>query len=101
MEEEGIVSIIEKLNIEELPSPYSEIASNFDLDTAIKMAFIFQGSQVYFQNIKNLLRDKVLECIKEEFTGFNYAELAKKYGYSERWIRILTSQYNKKGEQKC
>ncbi len=48
----------------------------------------FIGEQIYFCDLKKCLDIKKL--IIKEFNGFNYRELAHKFGYSERSIRRIT-----------
>lgn len=77
---------------ETLNGVYKEIAEEFGLDIAIKFYSSFKGLNITFP-MKFYNRNHVLQQIIEEFNGQNYKELARKYGYSDRWIRkILTGK---------
>ncbi len=87
---------IKNIDIEDLDEPYYSLAKNMGIEIAIKIAKIFQGSQIYFPKLEKACSPKRKELIKKEFNGYNFAELAKKYGYTERWIReICTDMVSK------
>lgn len=64
---------------------YQDIAENFGIDTAVKFHERYRGQQIAFP--VNLLRKSyIFECIQNEYDGSNVKELARKYGYTERWL---------------
>lgn len=77
------------IQIEELDTPYFEIAEKFGLEIAIEMEKMFRGRQVYFPFLEHICRERNKEKIVQEYNGYNVTELALKYGYSERHIRRL------------
>lgn len=93
---------IKDIGLEDLDGPYYEIALKLGIETAMKIAELFQGSQVYFPKMENSCSPKRKELIIEEFNGYNYRELAHKYGFSERWIReICSDQVQKERNKPC
>lgn len=83
---------INDLKPEELPEPYSTIATNIGAENTIKIAKLYQGTGIYFpklESILNKIRDK---NIRKEFDGANYKELAIKYGLTEKWIREIINK---------
>ena len=65
---------------------YTELVETFDNEKADRIIDVFRGELVYFPRLKSAtVRDKILR----DFTGYNYTELSRKYGYSERYIREI------------
>lgn len=67
---------------------YKEIAEECGLEVAKQIHKTFKGMNISFP-MKFYCRLKTIELIKTEYTGSNIRELAKKYGYSDRWIRMI------------
>lgn len=53
---------------------------------------------VYFPTLKRNALDKIKLLINADFNGYNYYQLAKKYGYTERHIRRILSGHGKTTE---
>jgi len=51
--------------------------------------------RVYFPTLKKSAREKIKNLIFREFNGYNYFELAKRFGYTERHIRHILKDKNK------
>jgi Mor family transcriptional regulator len=80
---------VKDIEIEDLDEPYYQIAEKMGIKVALEMAKMFQGSQVYFPKVETSCNPKRKQLIKEEFNGYNYRELAEKYGFTERWVREI------------
>lgn len=74
------------LTAEQLPEPYQTLAAQFSLDFALKFASMYQGTGAYFPKLDTLLVQERNKRIRAEFNGYNYKELAIRYGVTERWI---------------
>lgn len=74
---------------------YNELAELVGLDNMLKLYNCYKGQQV---NFPSQLYDKriIKQQILNEYNGSNSKQLAKKYGYSERWIYQIIS--NKKAD---
>lgn len=84
-----------EVTLENLQSPYYEIAMACGLDNAIKMEEIFRGQQVYFKSFQKMYANEIKEKILTDFNGYNVQELSEKYGYTPRHIRrICQKKYN-------
>ncbi len=70
---------------------YREIAEVFDEETALKFHQHFKGLQITYP-VRLFDRSYTLQQIQQEYTGSNFRELAKKYHYSERWIRKMLEE---------
>lgn len=71
----------DKLTITMIPEGiYREIAEEIGLDNFVRLTRIIGGSTCYFPKTESLLKPVRDEAIREEFNGYNHAELANKYG---------------------
>lgn len=73
----------------ELPEPYAQIAETLGIDIAIEIARMFNGECVYFPKMTTVERPLRNRKILEEFNGYNYKTLAKRYGLTEPRIRAI------------
>ncbi len=89
-----------QINLEDLDEPYYTIAKEFGLEIAFGIIELFQGSQVYFPQLERHCNNKVRELIVEEFDGYNFDYLAKKYGYTVRWVRKICQDKTEKERNK-
>lgn len=80
------------IDIKDLPEPYQLIAIKADLDTALTIAILFQGSSIYFPKLDCAIQPLRDNRIFQEFSGENYQELARKYNLSERRVRQIVHQ---------
>ncbi len=68
---------------------YPALVAAVGADKTKKIARRLSGDFVYFAELKSTCRDKIHDTIRREFDGYNYKDLAVKYGYSERHIRYI------------
>ncbi|OQB15729.1 MAG: Mor transcription activator family protein [Firmicutes bacterium ADurb.Bin193] len=85
-------AILAEVTPQELPPPYSDIARAVNMETALRLAQLYQGTHLYFPKLDEVLRTKRNERIKKEFNGYNLKELAIKYNVTDRWIRELVGE---------
>jgi Mor family transcriptional regulator len=78
---------------------YRKIAEEIGADNLLKLAALIGGSTFYFQKQKQILRPLRDKKIREEYNGYNYAELAKKYDVSERWAQQVANQKDDKEDK--
>lgn len=79
------------LQAEQLNGFYREIALDLGVEVAVLMYKHYKGLQVVFP-AKLLDSGFTQQQILKEFDGSNYKIIAKKYGYTERWIRKIISR---------
>ncbi len=78
------------IKIEELPEIYQALAEIVGIENMLKIAEVFaNGEMIYFPKIDAILRPVRDRKIVEEFNGYNYEELAKKYRLSQMHIRAI------------
>ena len=92
--------LMEKLTAEDLPEPYKTIAEFCGIETVVMLAEHFGGSQVTFQKLDTMLYPLKERLIRQEFNGYNYFELMRKYNCSVSWIRKITSDITDKTRNK-
>lgn len=63
-------------------------------DNTIKLYAYFKGQQITFP-IKLYKSEYIKKLLQKEYDGKNIKTLAKKYGYSERWIKELIKKNGK------
>jgi Mor family transcriptional regulator len=88
-----------KLKKEHLSGIYEEMAELLGIEITLKVYNHYKGLQVIFPS-RLLKKDFVVECLKEEYDGTNLKLLARKYNYSERWMRNLINK-NSSGSKKA
>lgn len=65
------------------------------ISIAIRFFENYKGLQITFP-VRLYDKEHIKEIIKKEYDGKNARALACKYSYSERWIRKIVSDSNKK-----
>lgn len=71
---------------------YREISAWLGREAAIKLYDMFKGQQISFP-VRLYDPEAVRLAVLREYDGTNVAQLAKKYGYSEKTVRrMLSSQ---------
>ena len=81
-----------QLKVDDLPSPYYDIANELGIEAAIKIEKIFKGQTIYFASFENCCSDTKKNLIREEFNGYNTKYLARKYGVSDRYVQIACKE---------
>lgn len=78
-------------DINALNDVYREIAELIGYDNAMILYTHFKGQQVTFP-IKLFSSEYICETLKQQYDGTNAKQLARTYGYSERWIKELVKR---------
>ena len=68
---------------------YKELCDLAGYENMLKLYKQYKGFQVNFPT-RLYSKEYVREVVKEEFDGSNTKALARKLGYSERWIRKIS-----------
>jgi hypothetical protein len=78
-----------KFDLDNIDNDYPEIVACIGQSKAKKLLRGFSGEHVYFSSMRSALKKQVRDEISREFKGYNCAELAKRFGYSENGIRNI------------
>jgi Mor family transcriptional regulator len=82
----------DEITIEDLPETYRLIAEKCGLNTALEIAYLFGGVNIYFPKPEQIIQDIRDKRIVKEFDGENYNQLAKKYNLSTSWVREIINR---------
>lgn len=77
------------ITLDDLYGQQRDIAEVIGLAAYIELTKTFGGDDIYVQKYTELLKIPRNKHIRDEFTGYNSAELARKYDLSERYIRNI------------
>lgn len=79
-----------ELNIEELREEQKQIAEAIGVEAYLSLTKKFGGTSIYIAKAEEILQRKNRDAkIMEEFNGYNYSQLAMKFGLTEMWIRNI------------
>ncbi|SHF45497.1 Mor transcription activator family protein [Desulforamulus putei DSM 12395] len=91
--------LIDELTPEMIPQGiYRDIVEKIGVANFIKLAELVGGATIYIPKAESFLRPARDLRIKQEFNGYNHAELAKRYNLSERWIRAICGEGHAEGQ---
>lgn len=90
------MSVLDSLQIEDLNEEWQQIADAVGIDNVRKLFREFPGAYVYFPKLDDLERSSRNQRIREEFNGYNFRVLAKKYSLTERSVRYIVADQVKK-----
>ena len=82
----GLTEKGEQADISGLNDVYRELCDLVGYENMLKLYKQHKGFQVNFPT-RLYSKDYVREVLKKEYNGSNTKELARRLGYSERWIR--------------
>lgn len=82
------------IRMEDLPGNYRLIGEECGVDVALKIAWLFGGTNIYLPKLTKIIQRARDERIMKEFNGENYNQLAKKYDLSASWLRELINNYD-------
>lgn len=81
------------LKLDDLGEEQRQIAETIGMDAYLSLTKVFGGTTIYVAKANEILRRNERDRrIREEFNGYNYAQLALKYGLTEVWIRNIVSE---------
>ncbi|MEA5010994.1 MAG: Mor transcription activator family protein [Angelakisella sp.] len=78
---------------------YLELSQLVGYDNMMKLYTYYKGQQLNFP-VRLYSKQYILDILSSEYDGSNARELARKTGYSERWVRCLIKQHEIGGQLK-
>lgn len=79
------------VTIDNLDEEQQNLANIIGFENYINLVSEYGGQNVYVPKLDNLAKLSRNLAICNEFTGYNYKALSKKYGLSEVTIRTITN----------
>lgn len=88
----------EKIDIEALHSFYKSLSELVGTESMLKIYHHYKGTQL---NIPIHLYDRnvAAQRVVYKFDGHNQQNLARTYGYSEKWVKSVLRQAKQKNDQ--
>jgi|GEM_PF-925261 len=88
--------ITEITSIEDLPEPYSIIASLIGIENTMLLASKLGGDSIYFPNLSTIRRQIRNRKIIAEYTGYNIRSLARKHHISVKRVQQIVKDLKPK-----
>ena len=85
------MSALENIHLEDLDQEQQEVAVLIGLENYKKLMAEYGGVSIYIPKADRLERMERNDKIRDEFTGYNFRELAVKYGLTEVSIRSIVA----------
>lgn len=85
------MSALEKVRLEDLDQEQQEVAELIGLENYKKLMAKYGGVSIYIPKADRLERMERNDKIRAEFTGYNFRDLAVKYGLTEVSIRSIVA----------
>lgn len=82
------------IEIEGLNDIYKELYELIGIENTLKLYEQYKGFQISFPT-RLYDKDYVREVIRKEFNGTNAHIFARRFGYSERWIKSIAAEEGK------
>lgn len=80
---------LDHVKYSDLTAGQKELADLFGFDTFKDIVMKCGGSYLYIPKTEVVSRTARDSMIRQEFNGYNYKQLAQRYGLSEVWIRKI------------
>ena len=92
-----MLNLWDKVTIKDFTGDMADLAGAIGVPAVKKIIEIYGGDSLYCLKSETIIRAVRDRRVNEEFTGFNYRELAKQYNLSVQQIRnIVQEQRSKK-----
>lgn len=82
----------DKLKSEDLNGSYRDLAEILGVEAAIKIHVNCRGTQMFFP-MELFSRAFIADRIVKEYNGRNTKELARKYNFTEKWVRKILKDH--------
>lgn len=85
------MNLLDELTLEELDPEQRELAECIGLEAYKKLVATYAGETITIRMPDKLTIERRNNKIREEFNGYNFAELAHRYELTERQIRYIVA----------
>lgn len=92
------MNLLQELRLEDLTTEQRQIAEEIGIQAYIKLSLLCGGTRPYIAKATELTRNPRNRRIKEEFTGYNIKQLARKYDLTEDWVRKIVFENDLEGQ---
>lgn len=81
---------VKELTIDDVPSAFRPIVEAIGIEAAANLANAYPGMSIYVPKPETLFERRRNELICRDVQVLGYRDTARKYGFTEQWIRQLT-----------
>lgn len=85
------MDLLDEIKIDDLDADQSELAECIGLEAYKRLVKTYAGSTITIRMPEKLTLNIRNKKIRDEFNGYNFFEISKKYGLTERQIRNIVS----------
>ena len=82
----------DQIKSEDLNGSYRDLAEILGVEAAIKIHVSCRGTQMFFP-MELFSRAFIADRIVKEYNGHNTKELARKYNFTEKWVRKILKDH--------
>ena len=86
--------LIKETTIEDVPEKFRPFVELVGIENVIKLSKYALGDEIYFPKPDTIIRKARNRRIKEEYTGYNEKELAKRYDVTIEQIKKILRDCN-------
>lgn len=86
-----MTNVIEQIQLADLEEEQKQLAELIGLDNFKLLLNAYGGVSIYIPKPDSFAAVARNESIREDFNGYNFKELARKYNLTEVWIRSIVS----------
>ena len=79
------------VKLTDIGEEYRAVCEVVGLEKGLALARQMGGQRIYVPKLDSLRNQIKYRCIRRDFDGRNYRQLARKYGYTPRWIRQIVN----------
>lgn len=78
--------LLKYIDTSDIPETYQPVVSLIGLENFLKMCRYAMGDELYFPTQETIFRKARNRLIRQEYNGYNHAELSKKYNLTVKQI---------------
>lgn len=86
--------LVGETRLEDIPEAYRPLAEMIGIENLMKLAHYCMGNEIYIPKPETIFRKARNRNIKEEYDGYNEAELAQKYDLSPDSVRKILKGFD-------
>lgn len=77
------------IEIKDIPMQFQDLAEEIGVNNFVKVCRLLGGTLTYIPSLKTIEKNSRNKAIIDEFNGWNYKELSRKYRISEPYVRRI------------
>lgn len=86
-----MTDVVEKIKLDDLEDEQRQLAELIGLANFKLLLRSYAGVSIYIPKPDSFMVVERNESIRNEFNGYNFKELARKYNLTEVWVRSIVS----------